>query len=84
MKMQVCALYDAASGVYAKPIFTQSTGVAIRSFTDEVNRKHEENAIFNHPEDFALYHLGSYEDTSGEFKCLEKPLRLVTANEVKV
>lgn len=83
MKMQVFAIFDAASGVYGRPIFTQSTGIAIRSFTDEVNRDAADNAMNRHSGDFSLWHLGAFDDNQGRFEQLDHgPIRVVTAAEV--
>ena len=84
MIMQIFSVYDTASGSFARPMFVASRGVALRVFSDEVNRKADDNMLFNHPEDFQLFHLGSYDDHDGSIKPLEKALRAATASEVKV
>ena len=55
MIMQIFAVYDTASGSFARPMFVASRGVALRVFSDEVNRKADDNMLFNHPEDFQLF-----------------------------
>jgi len=67
MKQVVCAVFDSAAGVYGRPIFVASRGVALRSFTDEVNRRTPENPMSEHPEDFSLFLLAEFDDNSGEF-----------------
>lgn len=67
-KKCVCAAFDSASQLYGQPMFVPSTGVAVRSFTDEVNRQAEGNVINEHPDDFELYLLGFYDDESGLFQ----------------
>ena len=84
MKMQMFSVYDTASGLFARPIFAQSRGIAIRSFSDEVNRQAADNTLYQHPEDFQLFHLGVYDDQTGVCESLDKPLRVVTASEVKL
>lgn len=79
---EVCCVRDSKSEVFGRPFFVQSVGVAIRSFEDEVNREHEENQMHRHPEDFTLYHLGKYNDSTGEFISMI-PKVLVIADQVK-
>ena len=42
MKYAVCAVKDRAVDAFNRPIYVPTIGVAIRSFTDEVNRKDSE------------------------------------------
>lgn len=67
MRYKVVAIRDRAIDAYGQPIFVGSTGGAIRSFGDEVNRKDPNNNIANHPEDFDLFYLGEFDDSTGEF-----------------
>lgn len=67
MIFRVMAVRDRAADVYGMPHFQVSLGAAIRSFGDEVNRAAENNAFYQHPEDFDLYELGSYNDQDGSF-----------------
>ena len=54
MKQVICAVRDSAADVFGRPYFVPTAGVAIRSFTDEVNRQADENQFYKHPKDFAL------------------------------
>lgn len=83
MKMQVLAVHDAASGVFARPIFVASIGVGIRMFGDEVQRQAADNEMFKHPEDFSLFHLGEFDDNSGCFDLSgnEVPVRIAAARD---
>ncbi|AXH71838.1 MAG: nonstructural protein [Microviridae sp.] len=67
MKHVVCAVRDSAMGAYMRPFFVPSTGMAVRSFSDEVNRKGEDNAIASHPEDYEIWHVADFDDVSGAF-----------------
>lgn len=87
MKRDVCAVFDRASQLFGQPIVVPSTGVAIRSFQDEVTRKAEDNAMAKHPDDYELFHLGTYDDERGTFEPLSEvtgPVRLVRAKDVIV
>lgn len=85
MKRDVCSVYDRASQLFGQPIFVPSTGVAIRSFSDEVARKGDDNPIAKHPEDYELFHLGTFDDERGTFEALSDvtgPVRLVRARDL--
>jgi hypothetical protein len=84
MKMVICSIRDSAADAYGRPFFLPSVGVAIRSFTDEVNRSSEDNQIYQHPEDFDLFELGEFDDTTGRFVLLDTPKQLALGRMVKV
>lgn len=84
MKMVICSIRDSAADAYGRPFFLPSVGVAIRSFTDEVNRPAEDNQIYQHPEDFDLFELGEFDDVSGRFVLLDVPKQLALGRMVKV
>lgn len=67
MRYKILAVRDRALDAYGQPFFASSTGGAIRSFADEINRKAEGNQLNKHPEDFDLYYLGEFDDNTGEF-----------------
>lgn len=67
MRYKVVAIRDRAIDSFGVPVFVATTGAAIRSFSDEVNRKDENNNLCKHPEDFDLFLLGEYDDQTGEF-----------------
>lgn len=83
MKMLVCTIRDRAAEAYGRPFFLPATGVAIRSFQDEVNRKAEDNQVYQHPDDFDLYELGLFDDFSGKFELHEHPKLLALGKQVK-
>lgn len=63
MLYQVVVVRDRTADVFGVPTFTTAIGVAIRSFADEVNRKDANNMFNRHPDDFDLYHIGTYDDS---------------------
>lgn len=83
MRYKIVAIRDRAADVYGQPFFVPSVGVAIRSFSDEVNRAGDNNNLYNHPEDFDLYSLGEYDDEAGSFECT-RPMQLAVGKDVKV
>ena len=84
MKLNICSVKDRAADAYGRPMFVPSIGVAIRSFTDEVNRNDPENNLHNHPDDFDLYDLGVFDDQTGMFTLHDQPTQLCLGKQVKI
>lgn len=76
------AVHDSAAGVFNRPFFVPSVGLANRSFRDEVNRKATDNPMNQHPYDFTLFHVGFFEDSDGSLQSLPKPVVLARAQDV--
>jgi hypothetical protein len=67
MLFQVCAIRDRAVDAFNPPLCVAHQGQAVRGFTDEINRKAADNQLNAHPEDFDLYHLGTFNSETGIF-----------------
>lgn len=61
----ICAVKDLAIQAYGMPFYVHTKGEAIRSFSDEVNRTDGKSAVAQHPEDYELYELGTYDEATG-------------------
>jgi len=77
----VCSVKDRAADTFGRPFFVPHRNVAIRDFTDEVNRSANDNQLNKHPDDFDLYFLGMFDDSKGVFS-LEDPVILVRGKDV--
>ena len=84
MKLVLCSVKDRAADAYGRPMFVPSVGVAIRSFSDEVNRADPENQLHNHPDDFDLYELGVFDDSIGKYELRDNPSVIVRGKDVKI
>lgn len=84
MKLEILAIKDRAADAYGRPMFLPSTGVGIRSFTDEVNKADKDNNLYMHPDDFDLYHLGTFDDLFAKFEIFEIPLQICIGKQVKI
>ena len=84
MKLVLCSVKDRAADAYGRPMFVPSTGVAIRSFSDEINRQADDNQLYNHPDDFDLYEFGEFDDNNGQFVIYEQPKLLSLGKQVKL
>jgi len=83
MRLFVVSVLDVAAQAYGRPAFVQALGAATRSFVDEVNRSSADNVMFNHPQDFQLFHLGEFDDSNGRFTCLDQPALLLHGSAAK-
>lgn len=79
MKMNVYAVFDKAVSAYMRPFFMQSDGQALRSFKDEA--LNADSPIGQHPEDYTLFRLASWDDNTGDFEVSESR-RLARAHEL--
>lgn len=84
MKLEIIVVRDIKANCFATPQFVATTGHAIRSFGDEINREDQQNVLFNHPEDFELYHVGSYHDEKATFDLFnDGPKQLAVGSNLK-
>lgn len=81
--LHVLAVLDGAAEAYGRPVFVSARGLAVRSFTDEVNRRSEDNAMNTHPADYTLWYMGTFNEQSGEWRMLDKPEMVCRGSDVK-
>lgn len=84
MVLLVVSMYDVGVGAFGRPVFVRSRGEAVRSLSDEVNSKREDSAIANHPQDFQLFFVAEFDDSSGKFSCPEMPEKIADAASLVV
>lgn len=63
MKLLAFSIFDEKALTYGQPFFTNAVGVASRNLQEAVQNR--ETMISRHPEDFALYHLGYFDNETG-------------------
>jgi hypothetical protein len=78
MKLEMYSIYDTKSETYYQPIFLLNEAMMLRQFADMANDK--DCAISKHPEDYTLYHLGSWQDQDSKIKIINKTL-IASAHE---
>lgn len=71
----VYSIYDKVAEVFNRPFFDHNNATAIRSF--EKSAKEQE-----HKDDYVLYHIGVFDDTTGEIQPCDNPVKLITGIEV--
>lgn len=77
--LEVFSVFDSAVGAYIVPFYLKSKGEALRVFTDLVNDK--SHGFSRHPEDFTLFHLGSWNDSDASYQPFLTPVSLGKAIE---
>jgi len=81
MTQKVFAIRDQKAEVFNRPFFNKTHGEAERNFRELVNDK--ENLVGKYPEDYDLYYLGDYDDSTGLIKTLDTPQHIIKAIQVK-
>jgi hypothetical protein len=84
MKLTLCTVKDRAADAFGRPMFVRSIGEAIRSFSDEVNRKSDDNQLYNHSDDFDLFELGEFDDNTGLMTLHDQPKLVSLGKQVKI
>lgn len=80
-KIVVVAVRDQKADAFGHPWYAQTLPMAIRHFSDAVNTSDETNLWRKHPEDFALFKLGTFDTHTGLFET-ENPSQLCLASEI--
>lgn len=78
MTLNVYAIHDEKAALYMNPFFFPTQGQALRAFNDLVNDSN--STVYKHPEDYRLYHLGTYDDHTGTFTT-HNPELVASAND---
>lgn len=78
----ILSVKDTAAQAFGRPMFLPTAAVGIRSFRDEVNRLDSGNDMNKHPDDFELYELGFYDDSTGIIE-VSTPRIIARAKDLK-
>jgi len=79
MIVKVFSIYDSATKAFMAPFTAINEGQAKRMFSDACQSR---EALFaQHPLDFTLHLVGSFDDSSAALVALNAPIRLVGAWE---
>lgn len=78
--LKVLSVRDRATDSFANPFFVPAIGVAIRSFSDEVNRP--DSPLNAHPEDYDLYLVGEFDADAGHLAPCD-PRQVAIGKDVK-
>lgn len=73
-KQQIFSVYDTKAEEFSSPFYSPTLGSGERAYNDAV--ADPESALAKHPEDYHLYHLGSFDTESGLFDPMQ-PHRVI-------
>lgn len=72
-KLVVIAVFDVQAAAFHRPIFVATRGVGVRMISDEINRGDPNNLLHQHPSDFRVFELGTFDEQTGLFECHRLP-----------
>jgi hypothetical protein len=78
MILQIYTVHDSKAETFARPVFQNTVGEAVRAFSDECSNEH--SMLNKHPEDFNLYKLGEYDQGTGLFSTIV-PVHIASARD---
>lgn len=81
MESKVYTCYDSKTEIYMTPFMARNMGEALRSFQDAVNDP--KTTISQHPEDYTLFEIASYDDSTGTYKPHHAKISMGVAIEFK-
>lgn len=74
MKHNIYLIFDTKSKIYSHPIFSQSNGTFLRALDRTLRDPQSQYALY--PDDYVAYHVGEYDDLSGQFDTSMAPFSL--------
>lgn len=78
------SVFDLQAQSFGFPFTAKTDGAAIRIFANETNRSDDSNLLHNHPADFVLFAVGTFNSESGEVVAFQPaPTRLKSGTEVQ-
>ena len=77
MIINVYAIHDSKAHSYLQPFFMHNNELAIRSFTDA--SMNPETQFNQHPLDYTLFHIGTYDDETSIITPQAPPEMLLTS-----
>lgn len=80
MITQLYVVFDSKAQIYNKPFHFHNHTVAVRAARDLLS---EDNEISRHPEDFAMFHIGEYNDETAHIKITDRQDCIVRFHELK-
>lgn len=79
-KLFVCATYDMKAQIFSLPFCSQNEQTALRSFSSEV--MNPESGLFLYVDDYQLFALGEYDQTTGHYDLLPTPELLISGSQI--
>lgn len=84
MITQVVSLFDKKALAFKTPFFVTRLELATRALANAVNNPNQETSeVAAFTEDFTLYHLGTFNDETAQFKMHAQPIVVAEALSFK-
>lgn len=80
MITQMFSVYDSCARSFNAPFFLLNEQMARRIFFDTV--MNPDTTMHRNPQDYFLFHMGSFDDQTGRFEQLVAPMRLAIGTDV--
>lgn len=80
-KKMIYSVYDSKVKYFHPPMFMMNKGEALRSWEEVANA--QDQIIARHPQDFALFELGEFDDQNGAITMHKTPESLGIAAQFK-
>lgn len=80
MRHKIFSIWDDKAKAFLPPFYFPETGMAVRAFRDGVRMP--DHAFCRNPEDYTLFLLGEFEDSSGVLTPLHAIERVIGALEL--
>ena len=81
--MEIYAVQDIKAATFNTPFFQPTDVHALRAFKAEVNRADNNNMMYLYSEDFALWHIGTYEEKKRKNRDTDSERKSRTRNKRK-
>lgn len=80
----IVGIKDLKANTFIEMGAVTNTGVAIRAFSEQINKNDPQNNFYKWPDDFNIYQLGVYDPRSGKLAGADIPVLLAAGISVKV
>lgn len=74
--INVFSIFDRAGGVYGTPFYSPNIQTAMRSVAHEVNGDPAVSVLASSPDDFDVFHLGTFSHDDSRFALFDVPVYL--------
>lgn len=81
MKHEIFTVYDIKTEAYLPPFYMPTKGAAIRAIMDTLDDPNHQ--FSKHPEDFTLFHIGTFDDVDANLVSLKVHVPLGTCLELR-
>lgn len=78
--MELFAIKDVKAGTFGNIVCYLNRAVALRGLAEAVQQP--DNMLSKHGFDFQLYHLGTFDQTSGVVECFPQPDFVITVGDL--